>query len=340
MEPTSFSTEGLPPAQQFDAWHEWFSPVIDISPQSPIHDAFLATNKTWNLGGLVVSTVSAPSAVVVRKKSNIANAPVDHWVLICCKHGMTKIETNATLLKASAGVPFIWSLGHKSKSERSDVNRVQVFLPRDMFPHIGPQLDFLCGSTVNTPLGAVLGEYIIALEQWLTGLPPELVPRLGTAVGSMIAACIAPSTERLDCASAEMDGFRMERVRQVVRMHLKSRSLTPEALCGLVGMSRSSLYRLFAYTGGVVRYIQRQRLLHAYKTLSDPMNRTSIFAIAEELCFADSSSFSRAFRQEFGCAPRDVRSAAARGHATARAGRPRQRPDIACFADILRSYEN
>jgi AraC-like DNA-binding protein len=73
-------------------------------------------------------------------------------------------------------------------------------------------------------------------------------------------------------------------------------------------MSRSKLYRLMETEGGVARYIQRQRLLEAYTLLSDRSVNRTITAIAEELCFADTSGFSRAFRREFGASPRDVRA--------------------------------
>jgi AraC-like DNA-binding protein len=74
-------------------------------------------------------------------------------------------------------------------------------------------------------------------------------------------------------------------------------------------MSRSKLYRLMDAEGGVVRYIQRQRLFEAYALLSDPSVDRPITAIAEDLCFADTSGFSRAFRREFGATPNDVRAA-------------------------------
>ena len=68
-------------------------------------------------------------------------------------------------------------------------------------------------------------------------------------------------------------------------------------------MSRSNLYRLFEDTDGVARYIHVQRLLEAHTILSDPQKTQSISAIAEDLCFADASSFSRTFKREFGYSP-------------------------------------
>jgi AraC-like DNA-binding protein len=108
-----------------------------------------------------------------------------------------------------------------------------------------------------------------------------------------------PSAERNSVAKPLIDFGRKERVRQAVRRHLRTPALEPKTLARLVGMSRSNLYRLFEDIGGVVRYIQRERLLEAHAILSDPEKAQSISAISEDLCFADASSFSRTFKREY-----------------------------------------
>ena len=126
----------------------------------------------------------------------------------------------------------------------------------------------------------------------------------------MIGAAAAPSAERAAAARPQIDVGRRERVRQAVRKHLRTPTFGPKILCRLVGMSRSNLYRRFEDIGGVARYIRRERLLEAHAVLSDPAATQSVSAIAEDLCFADASSFGRAFKREFGHSPGDVRSAA------------------------------
>jgi AraC-like DNA-binding protein len=82
-------------------------------------------------------------------------------------------------------------------------------------------------------------------------------------------------------------------------------------------MSRSNLYRLFEGSGGLAKYIQDQRLLGAQASLTDPKTNKSISSLAEEFCFADASSFGRAFKRAFGCSPGEARSAALAGLAPA-----------------------
>jgi AraC-like DNA-binding protein len=101
------------------------------------------------------------------------------------------------------------------------------------------------------------------------------------------------SARRLHYAQQQIDLGRKERVRQAVRRHLRTPTLGSKNLGRCVGMSRSNPYRLFEDTGGVARYIQRERLLEAGAVRSDTSTTRSISAIAEDLCFADASSFSR-----------------------------------------------
>ena len=163
------------------------------------------------------------------------------------------------------------------------------------------------------PLGRLLGDYMLALERRLPSLTPLDVPVLTKAVQAMVAAAIAPSHDRVVHAKGQIGLGRMEQVRKAIRRHLRSPVLDPATLCRLVGISRSNLYRLLELAGGVTRYIQTQRLQEAYSVLSNPVSDTTISAIADDLCFPEPSSFSRAFRREFGYSPSEVRSAALSG---------------------------
>jgi AraC-like DNA-binding protein len=313
MKSSSFSTRTLLDwRDQFDAWRTWFSPVFEISREGDATD-FVAENEIWDLGGLAISRVSAPSVRVKRAKANLRRAPVDHWVLSYCRHGSTVIRTKNSDLVAASRVPYLWSLGEESESERTEVDRLQILFPRDTHGDMAGLLDASLGSALKPPWGYLLGEYMALLDEWLPRMKPEELPRLKAAVRSMVAASVAPSVDRIALANGGIRRVILERVRQVVRRHLKSSSLCPSALCTMVGISRSELYRLLEHAGGVSHYIQRQRLLAAYSTLCDPANAQSIQSVSADFCFMDASTFSRAFKREFGQSPSDVRAAAASG---------------------------
>ena len=99
-------------------------------------------------------------------------------------------------------------------------------------------------------------------------------------------------------------------------------------------MSRSQLYRVLESEGGVAHYIQRRRLSESFALLCDASQNLPIGKVAEMLCFADASSFSRAFRQEFGVSPREVRVASLAGQAPP----PPKAPGVASFSESLRGF--
>jgi AraC-like DNA-binding protein len=210
-------------------------------------------------------------------------------------------------------------------------------MARDTFWEIDHLLDAICGSVLDSPLGHLLGDYMMALEGRLAAVTESDFPHVTKAVSAIVAAAVEPSAERMAIAQRQIDLGRKERVRQAVRRHLRTPTLGPKNLGRLIGMSRSNLYRLLEDMGGVTRYIQRERLLEAHVILSGTSTTQSISAIAEDLCFADASSFSRAFKREFGHSPSEVRSAALAGAELRATSKTRKAPAGTNFADLVRS---
>ena len=282
--------------------------------------------------------VSAPSLSASRTKALLRANPVDHWVVTLGQRAKTIVRTRDASFEVPPGVPFVLSLGEVLESEREQDDRLQLYLPRDNFREIASLLDGCKGQVLDTPLGRLLAEYLLLLERRLPDLTLDDLARLTRAVTAMVASCVAPTPDRMVTASSQIRLGRLEKVRQAVRKHLHSPSLEANMLCREVGMSRSQLYRLLEGEGGVSRYIQRQRLLASYAVLSDPSNSRRITVIAETLCFADASSFSRAFRQEFGSSPTDVRAAALAGSPLQAAPKARAEADTRNFTECLKAF--
>lgn len=338
MTPVKFATHSLAPRDQLEAWRGWFHSVFDVIPRQSADRGFAAESQTWAIDGLALSRVLAPPIRAARTKVLIRRNPVDHWVITRGHRVTTTLGTDNTSLQAPAGMPFILSLGDEFVSERNTDERLHLYLARDTFREIAPLLDAARGMVLNTPLGSLLGDYIAMLERHFSDLAADDQRRLTSAISAMVGACVLPSSDRMAVASGQIDLGRLERVRRAVRKHLRSPALAANTLCRLVGTSRSQLYRLLEGEGGVARYIQRQRLLDAYAALSEVSNVKAIAAIAEELCFADASTFSRAFRQEFGMSPSDVRGAARVGLAPVAMPKDRIGAENRSLRDCLRAF--
>lgn len=264
---------------------------------------------------------------------------VDHWVITVSKHSVSDVATRGISFEVEPGTPFILSFGEElSISRRDQENRVQLILARGNFQSIAPIVDAARGTALKTSAARMLADYVLLLEKNVPTLESDAANRLSGAVQTMLTACLAPTSQGLAAARDQLKLTLMERVRQAVRKNLCSPSLGPAKLCREAATSRSQLYRLLEEEGGVARYIQRRRLCDSFSILCDARNDLPIGQIAETLCFSDASSFSRAFRREFGMSPGEVRSASYAGFPPAPTPRDLLGPRARTFTDCLRGF--
>jgi AraC-like DNA-binding protein len=309
-----FTTRGLRPHEQYDAWRGWFNGTFDGSSRAPAKDGYLATIKALTVEGLGLVRISVPASRTMRTRIVVRRNPIDHWIIMVGKRATTRVTTGDAKFDAPARVPFVLSMADELVSEHGPDELTQLFLGRDRFREFAPVLDAARGKIVTGPLTTMLAEYLMLLDRHIGGIEATSAPPLlSDASGAMVAACLSAPPDAIAAAKSSLDFGRLEKVRRAVRQELRSQLLGPDLLCRLVGMSRSGIYRLMESQGGVARYIRRQRLLESYRELSDPIGDKPIAAIAEELCFSDASDFNRAFRREFGASPNDVRTAVRAG---------------------------
>ena len=316
MNSVRFSTRELTKPRQLEAWRGWYADSFEVTPLDGHDCGFAGESEVWKLDGVALVSVSAPPLRAIRTKTLIRRDPTDHWVITIGKRAATGLMLANDQMSVPAGVPFILSLGDFSANQRDLDSRLQLNIARDKFGAIAPALDAARGRAVSTPLGGMLAEYIRLLERQLPNLTDEDARSLPHAVAAMVAACVAPSADRMTTAHGQISATLKDKARRCILQNLRSHNLGPNMLCRELGMSRSSVYRLLEAEGGVARYIQRHRLAESFAQLSDPSNTKPIFAIAGELGMLDPPSFSRAFRQQFGMSPTDVREAARAGLAT------------------------
>lgn len=334
---TRFETRDLPKGDQFESWRDWYRGVFDTTTDVTVSAGFEAANSNWTIGGLTVSEVASPPVADTRSRPFVRRNPIDHWVMTLSNSSASEVTTRDRRLRVPAGVPFLLSLGEEMSIRREvGESRMQFLLSRDAFASSEPLLDAAVGMPLGGPRGALLADFLRMVKASLPTLSDEEASRVKGAVQAMLEACLASS----DCCALEraeqpIAATLMQRVRKAVARHLYSPSLGMTNLCREAATSRSQLYRLLKDQGGVAQYIQRRRLSESFAILCDTSHNYSIGRIAEMLCFADASGFSRAFRREFGITPKEVRLAALGGLPTSPP--PRDDGGAGQFRECLRS---
>lgn len=108
--------------------------------------------------------------------------------------------------------------------------------------------------------------------------------------------------------------------REIIERNLTNPELGADFLASQLGVSRSSVYRIFKDDGGIARFISERRLQNAFADLIGiTAERGAIRRTALRWGFSDPSTFQRRFRDRFGITPTDClmgRNAAADSQAS------------------------
>ena len=310
-----FTTEDLSPREQFDAWHESISVIFDVAPlaRHRVDDGFQAKVRGYHLGGLLVSQVDFEGQKFLRDKRRAITDGLDHYLV--------QLYATGGLLGASgdrervlrAGDVQILDLAQPNVTEAKASGTVAIVVPRDTLRRALPTAGDLHGLVLrgDSGTGGLLADYMRSLVARADTIAMADASIIAQVTTDMIAACCHSTVETVERARTAIEMTMLERIQRHISSRLDSPELHAVALCGLFGISRTRLYRLFEPLGGVSNYVQEQRLGRAYAELSNPArDHRRIYEVAFDVGFSSEAHFSRAFRSMFGLSPSDVRARA------------------------------
>ncbi|WP_244491138.1 helix-turn-helix domain-containing protein [Paramesorhizobium deserti] len=300
-------------------------------------DGFPADQTVWNLGGMLFVRQRMPAHSYMRSAARLRASLIDHWYVGILHSGRTWTEVDGFVAENEPDKVEFRSLGHPFRGRMTESEAIYLYMPRDLFADTPGIVDMANNSILSDSLARLLIEYVSGLEATLDGLVAEDLPRVVQTVRDMVVNCLLSPA----CATTEQqtDIGLMERARQHVHRNLHSPELTPDALCRVLGVSRTRLYQMFEPSGGVHHYIRKRRLLAAHAALSDPANNQRILDIAQSTGFDSAANFSRAFSQEFGYSPREARKAIIPGQPVQTGSHP-EKQEPSSFDAWLRQLGN
>jgi AraC-like DNA-binding protein len=308
----SFTTAGLPPRLQFEAWRHNVVPYLDLSPPPQAALAFEARAGMLRFGPFALYSAGLPPCDYARPAQRVRRDSLDHWMVALVRRGEQRQRSRDTVITFRTGVPYVLSMALPFEAQRSgaEVQWLALHVPRDAVPELESGFVAALSRPLDGVCGHMLGEFLCRLADGFDGLRVADLPHLAAATQSLLAAALRTVESE---GSPEIERLQMARVKRLVRENLGAATLRPGRLAAMAGMSRSRLYRIFEPMGGVAQFIQRERLRQARRMLTNPAERRDIAELAEASGFFDPSSFSRAFRREFGCTPREARLSAMAG---------------------------
>lgn len=274
------------------------SGAIDLLPDSDASQPFEVDFSSWTFGDAILTRTLYTSAPG-RHWRHRPRSYMDHWCVVVGYADLREHGSQGCVSFRSLAMPF--------EGQAQDTEVLGLYLPRDFCRDELEDFGRAHGMAIDSRLGALLAGYLDNLARQLPHISAGHAQSLAAATRSLVAACIAPRSERSEAAEAPLASLQIDRARLFVRQNMASPGFGPEQLARLMAMSRSKLYRLFESTGGVAHFINRERLREAYTRLGAPRGAMPIYAIGNDVGFVDHSTFSRAFRREFGYSPSEAR---------------------------------
>ncbi|MGA2217308.1 MAG: helix-turn-helix domain-containing protein [Terracidiphilus sp.] len=296
---------------RFDAFREATSVTHEVVQPGKDKTGFSAKADVWNLGNIVVNKSRFDACRFDRSARRVAADGIDHYTLLYMIKGTCGGSIGTREIGIEEGQVFLLDLSKPVSFEVTQAENVFISIPRDLLDAEGPPGN-LHGKVLDGPSGNLLAGFIRLLSDHIGNLSAHEAAFTERATRDLLAACLNPSGERSQIAKPAIDATLLERIREYVEHKLKVERIAPDAICKAVGVSRSTLYRLFEPLGGVAAYIQMRRLMHIRKALADPLETHGIAEIAYRWGFSNPEHFSRAFRRAYGLSPSEFRNDARR----------------------------
>ncbi len=302
-----------------DALRRLQAATADICEVIPFtaEDDFHVTTATKMTGNALLVDSFATALEYNRTPAHIARGGLDHYHITLCLQGEMWFSSGRRVLTLRPGDIGLIDMAqpNRTKLTGADGDRARlmsIILPRAV---LAPRLAYPDSATTSFlpashPHAQLLASQFAAL--WET---PE--PEAGgleaaiEAMADIMAAAAGGTTDTEHGVERAEHHLYLSMIKRYIAANLESRSLSALALGRRFQISRASLYRLFEADGGLVRYVQEQRLNHALMLLITPAAQGKrLIDLAVALQFSSDSTFVRAFRQQFGLTPGEIRKLA------------------------------
>ena len=290
------------------------SSIFDIT----LHDdgaGFHNRLEAYHLGAALFGRCVGVGQTFTRSRSHITRDGMDGVQVLLALTGGWSGAYDGRFSDRTLGQIRIIDMSRPFETETAAFETLNLMLPRDALPSCAGR--DIHGQVLDdaSPSARLLGDYMISL--W------SVAPSLSVSEGVASAQALASLVDGAICAHAPATLTRRRPLERTLLAMAKARvdaevggaGLTPEDIRSDLGVSRSTLYRLFEPDGGVSAFIQSRRLARAFLALADPAERRSIADVAYANGFVSASHFNRTFRAEFGVRPGELRGLRGKGAA-------------------------
>lgn len=314
-----FETSAVARRERHEAWanRDWpsLAPLYRTTPQEP----FDVRSERLRLGEVVVQYVRITGQEWVRDGAVLRSWDPDHLMVAITLEGQAAGTLGRAGFATKAGDVHLVSLARPSAHVSTASRTIVLAIPRRMAADRGIDVEAVHGAVLNSTVSGLLTSHLLTVRAAAARTAAASAPLIGRSAVDLLALALADSGRVQQGTPTGREGASIA-ARALIERELGSQALGAARLSRTLGISRSTLHRLFAEHGGVQAYVRDRRLDAVRRALLDPACTEGIAMLAERFGFSDPAHLSRLFRARFGMTPSECR-----GEAQLEARR--QRPD-------------
>jgi AraC-like DNA-binding protein len=306
-----FTTDDLAARDAYEAWRcrDWpsLAPVFETRPP---REAFFAESETFAFRDLAMTRACMAGLDYARTGNLIRGDELDHLGVLVLLNGRQEGEAEGRSLACRGGV-VLADLSRRSQWTSTASHSMTFAIPRAVAEQILPSVRSLHGLVFNAARAQPLIDHVQALAPHLARLPAASGPGLARALLHMLALVldhpVDPEPER-DTRTILQLALR-QRAETLIEQNLDDPAFDAWQLARLLGVSRSTLYRLFEPSGGVAASIRNRRLHRLCAALANAADHRRTSEKAHACGFTDHAQLIRIFRRAYGMTPLEYRAA-------------------------------
>lgn len=313
-----WTTEAVGPDKQFDRWCEFVNEAhLHWSIERTPFDCFPAFIREGRYDRYRLASLTSAQPLIrgTRSEVEIAKDNEALYNIIYIARGSECLIIDNHDVELEAGTFVMWDSARTMKFiTGKDLHQITLAIPHDRLHKVFPRAGDYVGKMVmaREGLSRVFVDHLVSLDEQFGNLPKEAAPEVLEATVSLLTSTLGATNEISDERCSK---YLLQTIKAYIDKHLDNYNLSLARIATDNGISVRHLHRLFQDTdSSVSEHVLRGRLDRCKRDLGSPRNaHLTITEIAYRWGFSDSSTFSKAFRRQFGITPREYRAEARGG---------------------------
>jgi len=307
------TTKAVAAEQRLAYWIDMIcNTYVQLECDAPAAERFDGSIESQNMPGLDLSVVASGAQNVLRTPSHIARSTDDYFLVSVQTRGRGRVRQDGrTALLAPGDFALYDSTREYELHFEEDFEQIVLKLPGERMRSLVRDTDKLTATAVSGKAGA--GHLMINMINTLWQDIDTLQPASAAAVADGVMNILLAGLQTLPASNcpglSSLATYHLARIKQVIDARMAEPTFSIGDVARELGISVAHIHRLFRNEATTpAQYIWARRLEACSRDLLDPRRaHRSISEVAYSWGFNDAAHFSRAFRERFGCSPKEWR---------------------------------